>query len=90
MVIRKKADVENFISDFQAFSEWDGTKHYISLEDPKNNGYITVISYPNGKFTFHRKNNSFWDLREHPINGEEIISLLWKNRKALNPLIRSR
>ncbi|MBT2733681.1 hypothetical protein [Bacillus sp. ISL-7] len=89
MVIKKKSDVEDFLSHFQAFSEWDGTKHYLTFEDTKNKGYLTLMSYPNEGFTFYRKNNSFWDMKEHPIHENEIIGFLWKHRKALNSYLKA-
>jgi hypothetical protein len=86
MIIKKKTDIDTFLNEIQVYSQWDGTKYYFTFEDIKNNGVITVMSYPNVDFTFHRKNELFWDLREQPIN--EVSSFLWKHRKAINNHIR--
>jgi predicted SAM-dependent methyltransferase len=84
-VIKKKADAEYFLNHFQSLSEWDGTKHYLTFEDTKNKGYLTVMNYPNEEFTFYRKNELFWDLEEHPLTSQ---SLIWEHRKAINKVIK--
>lgn len=80
MIIKSKADIKTFLISFSLLSEWDGSKFFFTVEDPNHPGTITYIQYPDGKTTFHRKNELFWDLKEQPIIERDI----WRNRRILN------
>jgi hypothetical protein len=80
MVIRRKADVDAFLDRFTHIASWDGEKYYLLLEDQRNEGEITLMKYPDGSLTMYRKNVSYWDIQELPLDRKEI----WKHRKELN------
>ncbi|MFP5106358.1 hypothetical protein ACSU6B_06240 [Neobacillus sp. C211] len=85
MVIRSKADVELFCERFGDLASWDGSKHYIVLQDDQNNGTVTFMRYPDGTLTAHRKYQAFWDLNELPVDNKDI----WRYRKVLNSYLKS-
>jgi hypothetical protein len=86
MEIKIKADIEEFLFQFCLFSEWDGTKFFITITDEQTKGFVTLMQYPDEQFTFHRKNDHYWDLFETPLNREQVMRFIWKHRKALNKL----
>ncbi|TCN25459.1 hypothetical protein [Mesobacillus foraminis] len=88
-MIRRKLDISStFIPSFEQLAEWDGTKYYLLLEDAMNEGSLTIMKYKDGHFTLHRKNNLFWDLDERSITNDELIDIIWKNRKAVNRFLK--
>jgi hypothetical protein len=84
MIIKKKVDASLFLVYFSDFAEWDGKKHYLIVEDHINGGTITLIYYFPETFTYHRKNESFTDWREIPLNSE----MIWKHRKGINKVMK--
>lgn len=85
MVIRSKADVEFFCERFGDLAIWDGSKHYIALQDDQNNGTVTFMRYPDGTLTAHRKYQTFWDINELPVDNKYI----WRYRKVLNSYLKN-
>lgn len=88
MIIKRKADIDSFLEEFSTFSEWDGVKNYLSVPYKKMNGMITLLQYEDGTFTIYRKNECFWDIREVPLNFEEVKDLIWKNRRIFNEYLK--
>ncbi|MEH7309199.1 hypothetical protein [Neobacillus drentensis] len=84
MVIRSKADVEQFSERFGDLANWDGSKHYIAIQDEQNNGTVTFMQYPDGTLTAHRKFHRYWDIKEVPVNTKD----LWRYRKVLNSYLK--
>ncbi len=78
--IRCKADIERLIEEFHNYADYDGTKHYLALD----NGSITIMRYDDDRLTMYRKFETFWDIREMEIKPGD----LWKYRKALNMAIK--
>lgn len=86
VVIKRKADIQAFLDAFPRLADWGGGKHYICLVDAETGGTITLMRSSDGVYTFHRKNDRFWDVRELPLTDDVI----WKNRKVINRLLRER
>jgi len=84
MIIRSKADVEQFCERFGDLASWDGTKHYIALEDEQNKGIVTFMRYPDGTLTAYRKYQTYWDIREQSLSGRDM----WHYRKVLNRYLK--
>jgi hypothetical protein len=85
MIIRRKDDIEQFCERFGELAIWDGSKHYIALQDEQNNGTVTFMQYPDGTLTAHRKYQAYWDIREQPVNKSDI----WRYRKVVNHFLKS-
>jgi hypothetical protein len=85
MIIRSKADVEQFCEKFGDLANWDGSKYYIALQDEENSGTLTFMQYPDGKLTAHRKYQTFWDINELPVDNKHI----WRYRKVLNSYLKN-
>nr|WP_263327746.1 hypothetical protein [Neobacillus sp. Marseille-Q6967] len=85
MIIRSKADVDQFCERFGDLASWDGSKHYIALQDDQNNGTVTFMRYPDGTLTAHRKYHTFWDIDELPVERTDI----WRYRKVLNRYLKT-
>ncbi|MEW5567403.1 hypothetical protein [Rossellomorea marisflavi] len=77
-LIKSKKDAAHFLEVFEGCAKWDGSKHYIQLAG------ITLMKYPDGRYTFHRKNDLFEDIKEHELNS----SFLYKYRKETNAFIK--
>lgn len=84
MIIKRRVDVENLIEKFEEFAEWDGTKSYLTINDTKQNGSITIMKYEEAQFTYYRKNDLFWYIREVEITTKELYKLIWNYRKSIN------
>jgi hypothetical protein len=78
MIIKRKIDASHFIVHFMDFAEWDGSKYYIQLPG------ITLMQYEDGRCTFHRKNESFEDIKETEFDRDFV----WAYRKVINEHIR--
>ena len=85
MIIRSKANVEQFCERFGDLGSWDGSKHYIAIEDEENNGVLTFMQYPDGSLTAHRKYQTYWDIKEFPVDTKDI----WRYRKVLNNYLKN-
>jgi hypothetical protein len=85
MIIRSKADIEEFCERFGVLADWDGSKHFIALQDEQNNGIVTFMRYPDGTLTAHRKYYAYWDICEQPIIDKDI----WRYRKVLNGFLKN-
>jgi hypothetical protein len=85
MIIRSKADVEQFCERFGDLASWDGSKHYIAVQDEENSGTLTFMQYPDGTLTAHRKYETYWDINELLVNSKDI----WKYRKILNSYLKN-
>jgi hypothetical protein len=84
MIIKKKLDICLFLVHFTDFSEWNGEKHYMIIEDYKYQGTITLMKYWPESFTYHRTNKYFCDIKEIPLDN----SFIWNNRKVINKQIK--
>jgi hypothetical protein len=87
-MIKRKVDVEHFLFSFCLHAEWDGVKFFLTIPDEKNSGAVTIMQYPDGRFTIHRKNERFCDRRELAVGGGELARFIWQHRKYINRLAR--
>ncbi len=87
MIIKKKADVMHFLENFDYFTKTEGLKSYFAF-DWYHNGTITLIQYPNNSFSYHRKCDLFWDIKEISPELKELKKLVWENRKFVNKAIK--
>lgn len=87
-MIKRKVDVDHFLFSFCLYAEWDGAKFYLTIADDKNDGTITVMQYPDGRFTVYRKNERFCDRGELAMGGDELARFVWQHRKYINRLRR--
>jgi hypothetical protein len=85
MIIRNKADVEKFCELFVDLASWDGSKHYLAIENEQNNGTLTLMQYPDGTRTAHRKYQTYWDINELPVEEKDI----WHYRKVINRYLKN-
>lgn len=91
MIIKRKRDAEAFLSDFQRIADYDkaGNKHYIVFEDFVRNGQCTIMKYDDKSFSIHGKGESYCDENEQFLSTDELVSFLWKHRKAVNNLLKN-
>ncbi|OLS40684.1 hypothetical protein [Bacillus sp. MRMR6] len=89
-MIRRKIEVAEFLNEFENYANWDGMKYYLTLNTVKPKGNLTIMKYDNGTFTYHRKNELYWDIRENKIECEILTDILWSFRKTINEYIRSK
>lgn len=89
-MIRRKRDSLDFIKDFETYADWDGDKYYISLKTTNPNGTLTLMKYKDDSFTYHRKNDLYWDVTEITADNEMLTDIIWGFRKAINECIRAK
>ncbi|MCM2532738.1 hypothetical protein NDK43_10525 [Neobacillus pocheonensis] len=89
-LIRRKKEISGFLTNFQSYADWDGGKYYLSLNTDNPKGTLTLIKYPDGKFTYHRKNESYWDIKEIRVDNDILMEIIWGFRKAINECIRKK
>lgn len=87
-MIRSKKDIPRFIEIFEKFSNWDGNKYYLTLNTVNPAGTVTLMKYQDGTFSYHRKNEVFWDISEIEINNGELIQMFWDYRKYINKCLK--
>ncbi|PLS04008.1 hypothetical protein [Neobacillus cucumis] len=85
-MIKRKADVKEFIYGFCLHAKWDGKKFYFVINLPEVT--ITLMQYTEGYFTIHRISELLCDIYEIPISEGEITNLIWKYRKYINQSTR--
>ncbi|MED4399751.1 hypothetical protein [Metabacillus fastidiosus] len=90
MKIRSKKDIVSLLNEFETISHYDqlGNKHYIFFHDKERNGTCTVMKYKDGSFTIHSQGEGYCDTEEKPLLQHELLSFIWKHRKAFCEAIR--
>lgn len=83
-MIKRKKDTWRFITDFEAFAKWDGTKFYFAFE--KDGGTVTLMKYEDDTITYHRMNSVLCDIKEIVIC--DVYEYIWSNRKAINQALK--
>lgn len=79
-MIKRRRDVPRFIKSFTSIAEYDGAKYFMVLGD------TTLMRYDDGSYTYHRKNEMYWDWCEHPVQPEELLEFVWSYRKEINKI----
>lgn len=88
-MIRRKSDIPHIIKNFEEFSKKEGNKYYITFETENPIGTITLMKYQDGNFTYHRKNELYWDIKEIQMDSGILIDVMWGFRKSINRFIKS-
>jgi hypothetical protein len=87
MIIKKKENILEFLENFSLFAARDFHKDYFVFRS-KHGGVITLMKYNDNSFSYHRKNEMYWDLYETPF--DEVIKIerfVWEHRKGINKKI---
>ncbi|MDQ1003939.1 hypothetical protein QFZ28_004339 [Neobacillus niacini] len=90
MVIKRKKEAVTFLDNFTKYANFDGQKYYLTLETDNPNGTLTIMKYNNGEFTYHRKNELYWDIKEIKTDIDMLTDIIWGFRKAINECIKSK
>ncbi len=80
-------EVTGFINHFERYANLDGTKYFFTLNTVSPNGTLTIMKYPDGMFTYHRRNEQYWDIREMDMDEEMLSDIIWGFRKTINESI---
>ena len=86
-MIKRKKEISVFLTHFERVSEWDGEKYFLTLSTEKPKGTLTIMKYQDGNFTYHRKNELYWDINEVKIENHHLQDIIWGFRKAINKMI---
>ncbi|MEH7113234.1 hypothetical protein V7124_12730 [Neobacillus niacini] len=87
-MLNSKWEVQVFLNTFEAFANWDGEKHFITMETENPKGILTIMKSEEGTFYYHRKNELYWDLREIKVETEILTDIIWAFRIAINKSIK--
>lgn len=87
-MLNSKWEVQVFLNTFEAFANWDGEKHFITMETENPKGILTIMKSEEGTFYYHRKNELYWDLREIKVETEILTEIIWAFRIAINKSIK--
>ena len=86
-MIMVDSEIIGFLNDFERYASMDGVKYYLSLNTIRPNGTLTIMKYPDGSFTYHRKNDHYWDINEIKIDLDHLSDIIWGFRKTINEMI---
>ncbi|MGG3799007.1 hypothetical protein [Metabacillus fastidiosus] len=91
MRIRCKKDIAALLNQFEQVSQYDryGRKYYIPFYDKERGGTCTIMKYKNDSYTIHGQGVSYCDNGEKPLLQDELLSLIWKHRKAFSEAIKN-
>jgi hypothetical protein len=86
-MIMRISEISGFLNEFERYAHLDGTKYFLTLNTISPNGTLTIMKYPNGNFTYHRKNENYWDIKEINIEMDMLSDIVWGFRKTINETI---
>jgi hypothetical protein len=86
-MITRINEIAGFLYDFERYAQLDGTKYFLTLNTVSPNGTLTIMKYPEGHFTYHRKNENYWDIKEIAIEQDMLSEIIWGFRKTINEMI---
>lgn len=89
-MIKRKSEISSFLTNFEKHAYWDGAKYFLTLNTVNPMGTLTIMKYQNEKFTYHRKNVLYWDIKEIKIETDILTDIIWGFRKAINEMIREK
>lgn len=87
-MLKSKWEVHVFLKTFEAFANWDGEKHFLTMETESPKGILTIMKSQDGAFYYHRKNELYWDLREIKVETDILTDIIWTFRLAINKSIK--
>jgi hypothetical protein len=86
-MLTRMSEITEFLNHFERYAHLDGPKYYLTLNTVSPNGTLTIMKYPDGKFTYHRKNEQYWDIKEIDIDIDMLSDIIWGFRKTINELL---
>ncbi|PFP22926.1 hypothetical protein COJ96_24815 [Bacillus sp. AFS073361] len=86
-MILRNSEITEFLQDFERYAHQDGIKYFLTLNTVNPKGTLTIMKYPEGNFTYHRKNENYWDIKEVDIDLEMLSDIIWGFRKTINDMI---
>jgi hypothetical protein len=87
-MLKSKGEIQVFLKIFEAFANWDGEKHFLTMETENPKGTLTIMKSREGAFYYHRKNELYWDIREIKVETDILTDIIWAFRKAINKSIK--
>jgi hypothetical protein len=87
-LLNSKWEVHVFLKTFEAFANWDGEKHFITMETENPKGILTIMKSQEGIFYYHRKNELYWDLKEIKVETDILTDIIWAFRMAINKSLK--
>jgi hypothetical protein len=88
IVLESKWEVQVFLKIFEAFANWDGEKHFLTMETETPKGILTIMKSKDGAFYYHRKNELYWDIKEIEVETDILTDIIWTFRLAVNKSIK--
>ncbi|WHX98604.1 hypothetical protein [Neobacillus sp. DY30] len=90
-MLKTKTEVQVFLKIFEAFANWDGEKHFLTMETETPIGILTIMKTQDGAFYYHRKNELYWDIKEIKVETDILTDIIWTFRlavkKSINELV---
>jgi hypothetical protein len=86
-VLESRREVQVFLNIFEAFANWDGEKHFLTMETENPKGILTIMKSKDGIFYYHRKNELYWDIKEIKVETDMLTDIIWTFRRAVNKSI---
>jgi hypothetical protein len=87
-MLKGKGEIHVFLKTFEAFANWDGEKHFLTMETENPKGILTIMKSREGDYYYHRKNELYWDIREIKVETDILIDIIWAFRQAINKSIK--
>ncbi|MGM9985822.1 MAG: hypothetical protein ACI35O_01220 [Bacillaceae bacterium] len=91
--IKSKKDIQYLLKNATEFMKYDenGAKYYLffPMMDKEINEQLTctLMHYEDGQWTIHRKGNEYMDKSELQMTENDVVSILWDNRKEVNKML---
>ena len=86
-MLKSKEEVHGFLKTFEVFANWNGEKHFLTMETECPTGVLTIMKSPEGEFYYHRKNEFYWDIKEIKVETDILTDIIWAFRQAINKSI---
>ena len=86
-MLNSKEEVHVFLKTFEVFANWNGKKHFLTMETDNPKGILTILKSPDGEFYYHRKNELYWDIKEIMVEKDILTDIIWAFRTAVNKSI---
>lgn len=87
-MFKSRREVQVFLKIFEAFANWDGEKHFLTMETENPKGILTIMKSSEGAFFYHRKNEMYWDIKEIEVETGILTDIIWTFRLAVNKSIK--
>ncbi|MEH7180299.1 hypothetical protein [Neobacillus vireti] len=87
-MLKSREEVQVFLKTFEVFANWNGEKHFLTMDTENPKGILTIIKSSEGEFYFHRKNELYWDIKEIKVDTDILIDIIWAFRQAINKSIK--